>query len=97
MAADPSVRGDTRVAAVMFEAVSAIMHAESSPLRAPRPCSVCGAPRPCERRERRLIGRALAVGVRRDFGGLRCLTLRYSLPLSVWVDPHAEHIMNRSH
>jgi len=52
---------------------------------------VCGAPRPCERRERRLTGRALTVGVRKDLGGLRCLTLRYSLPLSVWVDPHAEH------
>jgi len=25
-------------------------------------------------------------------GGLRCLTLRYNLPLSVWVDPHAEHV-----
>jgi len=52
---------------------------------------VCGAQHPCERRERRLIGRALAVGVRKDLGGLRCLTLRYSVPLSVWVDPHAKH------
>jgi len=53
---------------------------------------VCDAPRPCKRRERRLIGRALAVGVRKYVGGLRCLTLRCSLPLSAWVDPHAEHI-----
>jgi len=52
---------------------------------------VCGARRPCKRRERRLTGRALAVGVRKDLGGLRCLTLRYSLLLSVWVDPSAEH------
>jgi len=55
---------------------------------------VCGARRPCKRRERRLTGRALAVGVRKDLGGLRCLTLRYSLLLSVWVDPSAEHIRN---
>ena len=59
--------------------------------RTPRPCSVCCARRPCKRRERRLTGRALAVGVRKDLGGLRCLTLRYSLSLSVWVDPNAEH------
>jgi len=25
------------------------------------------------------------------FGRARCLTLRYSLPLSVWVDPLAAH------
>jgi len=59
--------------------------------RTPRPCSVSGGRRPCKRRERRLTGRALAVGVRKDLGGLRCLTLRYSLLLSVWVDPSAEH------
>jgi len=53
---------------------------------------VCGAPHPCECRERRFTGCALAVGVGTDLGGLRCLTLRYSLPLSMWVDPHAEHI-----
>jgi len=51
---------------------------------------VCGARRPCKRRERRPTGRALAVGVRKDLGGLRCWTLRYSLLLSVWVDPSAE-------
>jgi len=33
----------------------------------------------------------LAVGVEKDFGRYRCLTLRYSLLLSVWVDPSAEH------
>ena len=60
--------------------------------RTPRPCSVCGARRPCKRRERRLTGRDLAVCVRKDLGGLRCLTLRYSLLLSVWVDPSAEHM-----
>jgi len=39
-------------------------------------------------------GRALAVGRWRGerFGRYRCLTLRYSLLLSVWVDPSAEHI-----
>jgi len=58
---------------------------------------VCGARRPCKRRERRLTGRALAVGVRKDLGGLRCLTLRYSLLLSVWVDPSAEHTRTRPH
>ena len=56
---------------------------------------MCGARRPCKRRERRLTGRALAVGVRKDLGGLRCLTLRYSLLLSVWVDPSAEHTRSR--
>jgi len=37
--------------------------------------------------------RALAVGRWRGeiFGRYRCLTLRYSLLLSVWVDPSAEH------
>jgi len=33
----------------------------------------------------------VTVGVRKDLGGLRCLTLRYSLLLSVWVDPSTEH------
>jgi len=56
---------------------------------------VCGARRPGKRRERRLTGRALAVGVRKDLDGLRCLTLRYSLLLSVWVDPSAEHMLAR--
>jgi len=70
-----------------YERVRVIMQAR----RTPRPCSVCGAPCPCERRERRLIGRALAVGVRTYLGGLRWLTLEYSLLLSVWVDPYAEH------
>jgi len=59
----------------------------------PRPCSVCGSPRLCRRRERCLImarfGRGRWRGER--FGRYRCLTLRYSLLLSVWVDPSAEH------
>jgi len=38
--------------------------------------------------------RDLAVGMRKDLGGLRCLTLRYSLLLSVWVDPSAEHMFS---
>jgi len=38
-------------------------------------------------------GAILAVGRWRGerFGRYRCLTLRYSLLLSVWVDPSAEH------
>jgi len=51
---------------------------------------VCGARCPCKRRERRLTGRALAVGVMKDLGGLRCLTMRDSVLLSVWVDPPAQ-------
>jgi len=36
----------------------------------------------------------LAVGVEKDrFERYRCLTLQYSLLLSVWVDPSAEHIL----
>jgi len=40
------------------------------------------------------LRRALDVGRWRAerFGRYRCLTLRYSLLLSVWVDPSAEHM-----
>jgi len=60
--------------------------------RTPRPCSVCGSPRLCRRRERRLIGARFGRWREERFGRARCLTLRYSLLLSVWVDPSAEHI-----
>jgi len=53
----------------------------------PRPCSVCGSPRLCRRRERRLIGARFGRWREERFGRARCLTLRYSLLLSVWVDP----------
>jgi len=59
---------------------------------APRPCSVCGSPRLCRHRERRLIGARFGRWRGEIFGRYRCLTLRYSLLLSVWVDPSAEHI-----
>ena len=54
--------------------------------------SVCGSPRLCRRRERRLIGARFGRRLRETiFGRARCLTLRHSLLLSVWVDPSAEH------
>jgi len=59
--------------------------------RTPRPCSVCGSPRLCRRRERRLIGARFSRWREERFGRARCLTLRYSLLLSVWVDPSAGH------
>jgi len=59
--------------------------------RTPRPCSVCGAPRLCRRRERRLIGARFGRWREERFGRARCLTLRYSLLLSVWVDSSAVH------
>jgi len=59
--------------------------------RTPRPCSVCGSPRFCRRCERRLIGARFGRWREERFGRARCLTLRYSLLLSVWVDPSAEH------
>ena len=62
-------------------------------IRTPRPCSVCGSPRLCRRRERRLIGARLGRWREEIFGRARCLTLRYSLLLSVWVDPSAEHTL----
>jgi len=52
---------------------------------------VCGSPRLCRRRERRLIGVRFGRWREERFGRARCLTLRYSLLLSVWVDPSAEH------
>jgi len=54
---------------------------------------VCGPPRLCRRRERRLIGARFGRRRGERFGRARCLTLRYSLLLSVWVDPSAEHIV----
>jgi len=55
---------------------------------------MCGSPRLCRRRERGLIEARLRFGRWREkrFGRARCLTLRYSLLLSVWVDPSAEHM-----
>ena len=50
-----------------------------------------GSPRLCRRRERRLIGARFGRWCEERFGRARCLTLRYSLLLSVWVDPSAEH------
>ena len=60
--------------------------------RTPRPCSVCGSPRLYRRRERRLVGARFGRWREEIFGRARCLTLRYSLLLCVWVDPSAEHI-----
>ena len=53
---------------------------------------MCGSPRLCRRRER-LIGARFGRWREEGFGRARCLTLRYSLLLSVWVDPSAEHII----
>jgi len=61
-------------------------------IRTPRPCSVCGSPRLCRRRERCLIGARFGRWREERFGRARCLTLRYSVLLSVWVDPSAEHM-----
>jgi len=61
--------------------------------RTPRPCSVCGSPRLCRRRERRLFGARFGRWREERFGRARCLTLRYSLLLSVWVDPSVEHML----
>ena len=47
--------------------------------------------RPCRRRERRLIGARFGRWRGERFGRYRCLTLRCSVLLSVWVDPTAEH------
>ena len=60
-------------------------------LKTPWPCSVCGCPRLCRRRERRLIGARFGRWREERFGRTRCLTVRYSLLLSLWVDPSAEH------
>ena len=65
-----------------------------SNVRTPRPCSVCGSPRLCQRRERRLIGARFGRWHEERFGRARCLTVRYSLLLSVWVDPSAEHCVD---
>jgi len=59
--------------------------------RTPRPCSMCGSLRLCRRCERRLIGSRFGRWREEIFGRARCLTLRYTLLLSVWVDPSAEH------
>ena len=59
--------------------------------RTPRPGSVCGSPRLCRRRERCLIGTRFGRWRGERFGRYRCLTSRYRLLLSVWVDPSAEH------
>ena len=58
--------------------------------RTPRP-SVCGPLRLCRRRDRRLVGARFFRWREETVGRARCLTLRYSLPLSVWVDPLAKH------
>jgi len=60
--------------------------------RTPRPCSVCGPRRLSRRGDRRLVGARFGRWREDTFGRGRCLTLRYSLPLSVWVDSLAEHI-----
>jgi len=52
---------------------------------------VCGSARLCRRRERRLIGARFGRWREERFGRARCLTLRYSVLISVWVDPSAEH------
>jgi len=52
---------------------------------------VCGSPRLCRRRERRLVGARFGRWREERFGRARCLTLQYSLLLSVWVDPSAEY------
>jgi len=53
---------------------------------------VCGARRLSRRGDRRLVGARFGRWREETFGQDRCLTLRYSLPLSVWVDPVTEHI-----
>jgi len=75
-------------------------HANTQPERArrtPRLCSVCGSPRLCRRRERCLIIARFGRWRGERFGRYRCLTLRYSLLLSVWVDPSAEHTQQEEH
>ena len=41
----------------------------------------------------RLVGAHFGRWREETFGRARCLTLRYSLPLSVWVDSLAEHML----
>jgi len=48
---------------------------------------VCGARRLSRRGDRRLVGVRFGRWREDTFARARCLTLRYSLPLSVWVDP----------
>jgi len=57
-----------------------------APLSTPRALSDHGAIWPL----------AVGVGKGERFGRHRCLTLRYSLLLSVWVDPSAEHMLSYS-
>jgi len=59
--------------------------------RTPRPCSACASRRLSRRGDRRLVGARFGRWREERFGRSRCLTLRYSLPLPVWVDPLAEH------
>jgi len=59
--------------------------------RTPRPCSVCGARHLSRRGDCRLVGARFRRWREETLGWARCLTLRYSLPLSVWVDPLTEH------
>jgi len=48
---------------------------------------VCGARRLSRRGDRRLVGARFGRWREQTFERARCSTLRYSLPLSVWVDP----------
>ena len=52
---------------------------------------MCGSPRLCPTTRAPLIGARFGRWRKEIFGRARCLTLRYSLLLSVWVDPSAEH------
>jgi len=62
--------------------------------RTPRPCTVCGARRLSRRGDRRLVGAHYGRWREDTFGRARCVTLRYCLPSSVWVDPLTEHIFS---
>ena len=57
---------------------------------------MCGSPRLCRRRERPLIGARFSRWREERFGRARCFTLRYSVLLSVWVDPSAEHTVEEN-
>ena len=50
---------------------------------------MCGARRCSHRGDRCLVGARLGRWRERTFGRARCLTLPFSLPLSLWVDPLA--------
>ena len=51
---------------------------------------MCGARRLSRRGDRHLVGARFGRWREETFGRAQCLTLRFSLPLSVWVDPLAE-------